>query len=316
MPTCAPNYSNVGYKEYFNAAGANCQQYTNAVANACVQSCPTNTTTYTRYGNAYSPACTESRCTQSYINAADDCTQYLNYSNYLNYTRNASGAGGYSLGLNTALVDSVTTVDATAITAIKHMRDKLVELVNNKPQQSSVPETGLADVADATFNDGNAATVEKAAATQYNALQAKFLALRNAINTGVAVNSSQVSTGTPLTKSHLTALKTDLVNLAAACYQAYSNQQVGAGYANANTTYTRAVYSAAVAYTNAYCSEYVCTNTGSGCGQYNHSNYSNCTNTLSCGNCRNTGHYNYSNHSNHSNHSNYGNYEDTCRRDN
>ncbi len=315
MPTCAPNYLNVGYKEYFNATGANCQQYTNGGGNACVQYCPANATTYNRYGNAYTPACTEARCAQSYINAFDDCAQYYNYSNYLNYTRNVSGAGAYSLGLNTTLIDSVTTVDATAISAIKHMRDKLVELVNNKPQQSTVPETGLTAVSDATFDDGNPSTIEKTAAAQYNALQSKFAALRNAINTGVAVSSTQVAPGDTLTKNHLTALKTDLTNLAAACYQTYANQQVGAGYANANSAYTRAVYGASVAYTNAYCAEYICTNTGSGCGQYNYSDYSNCTNTLSCGNCRNSGHYNYSNYSNHANHSNHSNYSNVCRRD-
>jgi hypothetical protein len=250
----------------------------------------------------------EACCVQQYSNAFDDCTQYYNYSNYLNYTRNATGAGAYSLGLNTMLIDSVTVVDTTAITAIKHMRDKLVELVNNKPQQSTVPETGLAAVADATFDDGNAATVEKVVSAQYNALQAKLVALRNAINTGVAVSSTPVAAGNKLTKSHLTALKTDLTNLAAACYQSYANQQVSSGYANANTTYTRETSTAAVEYANAYCTEYVCTNSGSGCGQWNHSNYNNCSNTLSCGNCRNSGYYNYSNHSNHSNHANHGNY--------
>lgn len=336
MPTCGPDYANVGYKEYFNTSPPG-PQYVNTVGSTCVQYCSPNTRA-NMYGNTGAggiagTVCTEAVCTQTCANyslygvgnpaAQDDCSQYYNYSNCTNYTRNISGAGSVlpTLGLNQSLIDGIVDVP-TSITAIQHLRDKMSALIDIKLRQTTVNSVQSSSVADSTFNDNNPATREQVVATQYNALKSKLDSFWQALKTSGASlgNPTSVPARTastdPVLKTDITALKNDLVAIADACTQSYANYQNLYGYANANTYCSNQIYGRTAVYTDMVCTQYACVNTGSGCGQYNHDNYSNCTNRLACTNYFNTAPcWNYSNHSNHSNHSNYTECEN-CRRDN
>lgn len=331
MPTCGPDYANVGYKEYFNANPPG-PQYSN-YANQCIQSCPVNTRG-TVYGNigALAP-CTQSICNQSCQNATmygaatpamqDDCSQYSNYSNCTNYARNTTGSSSIlsSLGLNQPLIDEIVDIP-TSITAIQHLRDKLATLIDNKLRQTSVTSSFPATIADSTFNDGNSATTELTLASQYNALKTKMDAFWNALKAEgttltTPVSDSYKSSGASLFKSSILALKADLVSIANACYQAYANYQNGYPPITANTyTDSVATYQRNISYVDAICTQYRCTDTGSSCG-YQCSDYTNCGNTVVCATnyFNTTACWNYANHSNHSNHSNYSRC-DNCRRDN
>jgi hypothetical protein len=309
MPTCGPDYANVGYKEYFDVGCPNCTQYTNAAGTACAQYCTANSRSYI-YGNAgYLTGCGESICSQTCANynlygagngsLLDDCSQYFNYSNCSNYTRNATGAGSVlpALGLNQPLIDGITDVP-TSITAIEHLRDKMSTLVDIKLRQTTVNNVQSAAVADATFNDGNPATIEQVAATQYNALKSKldsFWAALKASGTTLGTATSvpaRTAGADPVQKSNITALKNDLVTIANACTQSYANYQNQSWYANANSYCNNQVYGR-----TAYYRDMVCSNSG----------YTNYFNSNPCWD-----YTNYANHSNHSSHGNHSNYNDYC----
>ncbi len=331
MPSCAPNYANVGYKEYFNAAAPGVQ-YSN-YANLCIQTyCADSRVAY--YGNTGAGGggiCNQGVCYQTCTNFnqygttypanKDDCSQYSNYSNCTNYARNGGGAGTVlpALSLDQSVIDGITDIP-TSITAVTHLRDKLATLISLKLRQDTVDDAMPSTISDATFNDSNSATAEITLATQYNALKTKMDAFWNALKAGgttLTTPSSDAvkSSGDTLFKNSILALKTDLVTIANACSQTYANYQNGYAAVLADTyTNSVATYTRTTVYRDAFCSQLVCTNTGGGCGQYNYSNYNNCTNTVWHNRYMNTQDcWNYANHSNHSNHSNY---RDTCRRDN
>jgi hypothetical protein len=316
MPTCGPDYANVGYKEYFDVGCPNCTQYTNAAGTACAQYCTADSRGYYIYGNTgYPSSCWEAICGQTCANynlygggngsLLDDCSQYFNYSNCSNYTRNATGAGSVlsALSLNQSLIDGITDVP-TSITAIEHLRDKMSTLVDIKLRQTTVNNVQSDAVADATFNDDNPATIERVVATQYNALKSKLDSLWAALKAsgttlGTATSVPARTAGAdPVQKSNITALKNDLVTIANACTQSYANYQNQSWYANANSYCNNQVYGR-----TAYYRDMVCSNSG----------YTNYFNSNPC--------WDYTNHSNHSNYSrcgsncaDYGDYQrcDNC----
>jgi len=313
MPSCAPDYANIGYKEYFNA-GAPGVSYSN-YSNYCVQKCIADSRTvyYGRAGGS-TGRCSQFVCSQTCSNASlygpgdtsmnDDCSQYARYSNCTNYTRNVSGAASFlsPLGLNQTLIDNISDVP-TSITAITHLRDKLSALINIKPKQNSVDANISADVSDATFNDNNPATAEVVLAKQYNALKTKLDSFWNALkNNGTTLgtpSSDSVKTrGDVLLKNSITALKNDLVTVANACSQTYSNYQNGSPTATQDTYANGATYIRTATYTDLVCSQGVCTN------YYQYSNswanyyqYINCYDYADGSNVRyfNSNYWNYSN---------------------
>jgi len=247
-----------GYNEYFNEAAANCAQYVNAAS--CTQyyygdvnysnGCSNySKTSYSANGSYYLNK-SYSDCGNKYFNASDDCTQYGKYANSVSYTKNTSGASAYSLGINESLITGMDKI-TDSVAAIEHLRDKLKELVSNKPQQSIVDSTSnLTSVEDVDFNDGNAATTEKVITAQYQELKNKMFALASAFKSSGTSNigtlaSTDKSSGNFIHKQDIINIKEDLKAIAASCYQSYSNHQ---NYANGYVNYSvNACYNSAYA---------------------------------------------------------------------
>lgn len=247
MPACAPNYSNTGYSEYFDATLAAYTQYINW-ANACTQWYYGNGVgVHTDYSNACADGSNVNRHTRygysdssQYFNATDDCNQYGKYANVVSYTKNAVHSGAYALGITESLVTGIDKISAS-VSAIQHLRDKLKVLIQTKGcQNSENPSTNLSNVEDVDFNDSNAATPEFILTQQYSDLKNKISNLAAALKASGTSNIGTLSAGTETPGSM--AHKQDIVNLmndmkaiAASCYQTYSNHQ---NYTNGYVNYS------------------------------------------------------------------------------
>ncbi len=238
-----------GYQEYFNEVAANYKQYIDT--KACTQyyygdvNYSNGCSNYSKYvysGNGgYYLNKMYSDCGNKYFNASDDCTQYGKYANSVSYSKNSGGAGAYSLGINESLITGIDKI-TDSIDAIKHLRDKLTQLTQNKLRQSSVePDTDLTNVEDADFNDGNPSSPEFMLASQYADLKNKMTLLANALKSGSgnsnlgSLSSTDKPSGSRVTKNDLINLKEDLKTIADSCYQTYTNHQ---NYANGYVNYS------------------------------------------------------------------------------
>lgn len=247
MPSCAPNYANAGYQEYFNTAPANCAQYVNTAS--CTQYSYTNGAgTYTAYSNACADSTNVTQYTKygyndsfKYFNSSDDCSQYGKYSNSVSYTKNTSQASAYALGITESLITGMDKI-SDSVDAIKHLRDKMTQLVANKGYQATEgATTNLSDVEDVDFDDSNANTTEKLLVSQFQQLKTKVTNLANALkasggNSNIGtLSSSDESSGSIAHKQDVVNLMNDMKAIAASCYQTYSNHQ---NYVNGYVNYS------------------------------------------------------------------------------
>lgn len=246
MPVCAPNYANIGYSEYFDAPAVNQTEYANTTV--CTQYYYGNaggkyTEYYSRGGSYKVTAYTKLGYSDGsqYFNASDDCSQYGKYSNSVNYTKNSPQSSAYALGITESLVTGMDKI-SDSIAAIKHLRDKMAQLVANKGYQTAEgATTNLTDVEDADFDDGVANTTEKVLVSQFQQLKTKVTNIANALkssggnsNLGT-LSSTDESVGSFVHKQDIVNLMNDMKAIAASCYQTYSNHQ---NYTNGYVNYS------------------------------------------------------------------------------
>lgn len=247
MPSCAPNYANAGYQEYFNTSPANCTEYANTAI--CTQYTYVNGSgAYSAYTNACADGVSVTHYTKvgytdsnQYFNASDDCSQYGKYSNSVSYTKNATQASAYTLGITESLVTGMDKI-SDSVAAIKHLRDKMTQLVANKGyQEIEGATTNLTDVEDTDFDDSVENTTEKLLVSQFQQLKTKVTNLANALkasggnsNLGT-LSSTDESVGGIAHKQDIVNLMNDMKAIAASCYQTYSNHQ---NYTNGYVNYS------------------------------------------------------------------------------